>query len=60
MRITRREFVAGSAVTGMTFATNGLFAKPSHPTLELGVLTFSFHEITEGGMPAVDQMIADT
>ncbi|HEY8996553.1 MAG TPA: TIM barrel protein, partial [Edaphobacter sp.] len=46
--------------TGMTFATNGLFAKPSHPTLELGVLTFSFHEITEGGMPAVDQMIADT
>ncbi len=60
MRITRREFAAGAAATGMAFATNDLFAKRSQPALEIGVLTFSFHEITEGGMTAVDQMLADT
>jgi sugar phosphate isomerase/epimerase len=60
MGITRREFTAKAASAGLGFAAKDLFAKAPKPVdLDIGILTFSFHEIAEGGMPAVNQMLAD-
>lgn len=61
MGITRRDFIAASALSGLVSASVPLFAKRTDAlVVPLGMHTFSFHEIMEGGMPAVDEILADT
>lgn len=60
MSITRRRF-AGVILPSLAVASDNLFAtrKETHG-LSFGLHTFSFHEIMEGGMSAVDEILADT
>jgi sugar phosphate isomerase/epimerase len=61
MDITRREFVTAAAFSGLVSVPARLFAKMLDlDGIPLGVHTFSFHEIMAGGIPAVDEIIADT
>jgi sugar phosphate isomerase/epimerase len=61
MGITRRDFIAASALSGLVSASVPLFAKRTDAlVVPLGVHTFSFHEVMEGGMPAVEEILADT
>jgi len=61
MSITPREFAAAAVVSGLASASDNLFATMLEArSVPFGVHTFSFHEITEGGMPAVDEILADT
>jgi sugar phosphate isomerase/epimerase len=61
MGVTRREFTAAIALSGLAAASEAVFAKmPGGNDLQFGIHTFSFHEITAGGMPAVDEILADT
>ncbi len=74
MTMSRREFARSAAAAAMGFAaTQQLLAKTAERAktagtakrteiggIPFGVHTFSFHQIREGGMPAVDEILAAT
>lgn len=61
MTITRRRFTAAAIGAGLASSSHFGSAKMTEiGGLPFGVHTFSFHEITQGGMPAVEEILAAT
>jgi hypothetical protein len=55
MEMTRRSFVAGLGAYGLALASRPATALTVRG-VRLGVQTHSFHELRQGGLPAVEQI----
>jgi len=60
MMVSRRCFTAAATLVGLA-SSSSLFGKmATTQSIPLGVHTFSFHQIREGGLTAVDEIVAST
>ena len=58
--VSRRRFTAAATLAGLASSSSLLAKMAATRGIPLGVHTFSFHQIREGGLTAVDEIVAST